>query len=138
MVILKEPKGYLRGGIIVNHSNGLQPYPPNQKCHWAIHYPTAKFIRFTINYLSVAADSDDHLLICKAKSKSAQCSTLKSNNGRYEKNFKLMSSKAYIEFRTGDQVSFESTGWELSYTAGKLSQANMTVLTIYIMYKSCF
>ncbi|KAI5334848.1 hypothetical protein L3X38_024981 [Prunus dulcis] len=118
MVILREPKGYLRGGIIVNHSNGLQPYPPNQKCRWAIHYPTAKFIRFTINYLSVAADSDDHLLICKSKSKSAQCSTLKSNNGRYEKNFKLMSSKVYIEFRTGDQVSFESRGWELSYSAG--------------------
>lgn len=132
MVILKKPKGYLRGGIIVNHSNGLQPYPPNQRCRWAIHYPTAKFIRFTINYLSVATDSDDHLLICKSKSKSAQCSTLKSNNGRYEKNFKLMSSEAYIEFRTGDQVSFGSRGWELSYSAGKLSQANMTVLTIYI------
>ncbi|XP_020417968.1 cubilin-like [Prunus persica] len=118
MVILREPKGYLRGGIIVNRSNGLQPYPPNQKCRWAIHYPTAKFIRFTINYLSVAADSDDHLLICRSKSKSAECSTLKSNNGRYEKNFKLMSSKVYIEFRTGDQVSFESRGWELSYSAG--------------------
>ncbi|BBH02315.1 Protein kinase superfamily protein, partial [Prunus dulcis] len=78
MVILREPKGYLRGGII-------------------------------------------------SKSKSAQCSTLKSNNGRYEKNFKLMSSKVYIEFRTGDQVSFESRGWELSYSAGSdLPQLNLS------------
>ncbi|KAK9274295.1 hypothetical protein L1049_019109 [Liquidambar formosana] len=116
-VMFKQPKGNLNEGIIVNHTNGLQPYPPNQKCRWKIYYPTAKFISFTINYLSVAADN---LMICQSELNPTQCSTLQSNSGN-SKNFKLKGSKAYIEFTSGDYVATESRGWELSYSAGLCS-----------------
>ncbi|KAF8403605.1 hypothetical protein HHK36_011709 [Tetracentron sinense] len=109
-----QPKGYLSAGITVNHTAGLQPYPPNQKCLWNIHYPTAKFISFTLNYMSIAADSDDHLKICKSDKISIGCSTMEPNNG----NFKLVGSKAYVHFTSSDHVSTESRGWELSYSAG--------------------
>ncbi|KAH7542207.1 hypothetical protein FEM48_Zijuj02G0048800 [Ziziphus jujuba var. spinosa] len=113
-VILKQPKGYLSTGITVNHTNGLQPYAPNQKCVWKIECPKAKFISFSINYLSIAADSNDQILICESKSDRAKCSVIPSNARR----FKLFSSKSYIEFRTDNQVSLESRGWEISFSAG--------------------
>ncbi|GFZ20641.1 hypothetical protein Acr_28g0013460 [Actinidia rufa] len=117
----KQPEGHLRVGIIANHTTGLQPYPPNQKCRWKIQYPTAKFISFTINYLSFAADSNDQLVICQSDSGPAQCSIFQSNDERYKKSFKIKGSKAYVEFTSGELVSFDSRGWELTYSAGLCS-----------------
>ena len=120
--MLKQPKGYLTAGLVVNHSNGLQPYPPNQKCQWKIQYPTAKFISFTFNYLSVGVggSNDDHLMICQSDSSPSQCTTFRSNGEDFDKTFKLTGLKAYVKFISGDRVAFESRGWELSYSAGKL------------------
>ncbi|CAL5358029.1 unnamed protein product [Camellia sinensis] len=118
----KQPKGYLSTGIVANHTTGLQPYPPNQKCRWKIQYLTAKFIGFTINYLSLAADTYDQLKICQSDSGPAQCSIFHSNGENFNKNFKITGSKAYVEFTSGESVSsFESTGWELTYSAGLCS-----------------
>ncbi|KAM3740439.1 hypothetical protein ACB098_08G098900 [Castanea mollissima] len=97
-IILKQPRGYVRARIIVNHTD-------------------AKFIS-SINFLSVAADSNDFLEICDSESNPKKCSSIQSNNGNFDSNFKLMSSKAFIEFNSGDPASFESRGWEFSYTAG--------------------
>ncbi|KAF3969774.1 hypothetical protein CMV_006469 [Castanea mollissima] len=66
----------------------------------------------------VAADSNDFLEICDSESNPKKCSSIQSNNGNFDSNFKLMSSKAFIEFNSGDPASFESRGWEFSYTAG--------------------
>ncbi|KAA8549852.1 hypothetical protein F0562_001536 [Nyssa sinensis] len=118
VLTFKQPKGYLKIGTTVNQTNGLQPYSPNQKCRWKIQYPTAKFISFTINYLSVAENTGDQVMICQSDSGSAQCSTIQSNAGNFDKNFNVIGSKAYVEFTSGDHVSFESRGWELSYSAG--------------------
>ncbi|KAL5766346.1 hypothetical protein ACOSP7_016963 [Xanthoceras sorbifolium] len=117
-VLLEQPRGHLKGGIVVNHTDGLQPYAPNQKCQWNIQLPNAKFISFNINYLAVAAGSDDHLLICQSHSSTEKCSVIQASNGEFDKKFKVIGSKASIEFTSGDHVPFESRGWELSYTAG--------------------
>ncbi|XP_031277227.1 uncharacterized protein LOC116135651 [Pistacia vera] len=117
-VVLEQASGRLKGGIVVNHTDGLQPYPPNQKCQWEINFPDAKFISFTVNFLAISADSDDRLRICQPNSNPVQCSTIQSNNGDFDKNFKVFGSKASIEFSSGDHVAFKSRGWELSYTAG--------------------
>lgn len=93
----------------------------------------AKFISFSINYLSVAADSNDFLEICDSQSNPKKCSSFQSNNGNFDSNFKLMSSKAFIEFNSGDPASFESRGWEFGYTAGKPSQAEF----IFFLYYFC-
>lgn len=90
-------------------SHGLQ----TKKCQWKINIPDAKFISFNINYLEVAAGSDDHLLICHS-----QCSSIKSNDGYFLKNYRMKGSKASVEFTSDDHVPFESRGWELTYTAG--------------------
>ena len=123
----------MRAGIIVNPTDGLQPYPPNQNCKWKITYPQAKFISFSINYLSVAADSDDFLEICDSESNPKISSFFQSNNGNFDSNFKLMSSKAFIEFNSSDPASFESRGWEFSYTAGKPSQAEFIFFPLFFL-----
>ncbi|CAK9184385.1 unnamed protein product [Ilex paraguariensis] len=118
-VMLKQAKGSLKGGIIANQTTGLQPYPPNQKCQWKIQYPTAKFISFTVNYLSIAPDhSNDLLMICDSDSRSAKCTVFNSNDKKLDRNFKLKGSQAYVQFLSGSEVSFDSRGWELSYSAG--------------------
>ena len=124
----------MRAGIIVNHTDGLQPYPPNQNCKWKITYPQAKFISFSVNYHSVAADGNDFLKICDSESNPKKCSFFQLNNGNFDSNFKLMSSKAFIEFNSGDPGSFESRGWQFSYycyTAGKPSQAEFFFFFIF-------
>ncbi|KAJ9172251.1 hypothetical protein P3X46_015512 [Hevea brasiliensis] len=117
-ILLKQPKGYLNRGLAVNHTDGLQPYPPNQICQWSVNYPEAKFISFTINYLSLMANGDDTLQICPSNSNVAQCTILQSLKKNSNKNFRVMGSKATIKFASGDHVSFESRGWELDYSAG--------------------
>ncbi|PON97612.1 Phosphate-induced protein [Trema orientale] len=115
-VIFRQPKGYIRGGTTVNHTDGLQPYPPNQICRWEIDYPDAKFISFTINYNLISAD--DHVQLCMLESDlSLNCQAIKSTTEVF-KNTKLMGSKAHIEFKSGNQVPLDSRGWELSYSAG--------------------
>lgn len=109
-VVLEQHIGVLKGGIIVNHSDGMQPYAPNQKFQWKINIPDAMFISF--NYLAVAAGSDDHLLVCHSR-----CSSIKSNDGYCLKDYR-MDSKTSVEFTCGDHIPFESRGWELTYTAG--------------------
>ncbi|KAJ0083796.1 hypothetical protein Patl1_29440 [Pistacia atlantica] len=106
-VVLEQASGRLKGGIVVNHTDGLQPYPRNQKCQWEINFPDAKFISFTVNFLAISADSDDRLRICQPNSNPGQCSTIQSNNGDFDKNFKVFGSKASIEFSSGDHVAFE-------------------------------
>ena len=118
-ILVEHPRGQLKGGIVVNHTDGLQPYAPNQKCQWNIQLPNeAKFISFTMNYLAVAQGSDDHLLICQSHSILEICSVIQVNNGEFNRNFKVLGSRASIEFTSGDHVPFESRGWELSYSAG--------------------
>ncbi|KAJ7965008.1 Wall-associated receptor kinase-like [Quillaja saponaria] len=117
LVLVQQSEGFLRAGIMVNHTDGLQPYPPNQKCQWLIRQPAAKFISFTINYVSITEDSNDRLIICESDY-SSRCSIIQQNNGNFDKHYKLMSSKAYIEFTTTDHVSFESRGWEIKYSTG--------------------
>ncbi|KAK0604379.1 hypothetical protein LWI29_015074 [Acer saccharum] len=118
-ILVEHPRGHLKGGIVVNHTDGLQPYAPNQKCQWNIQLPKeAKFISFTINYLAVAQGSDDHLLICQSHSILEKCSVIQLNNGEFNRKFKVLGSRASIEFTSGDHVPFESRGWELSYSAG--------------------
>ena len=123
----------MRAGIIVNHTDGLQPYRPNQNCKGKITYPQAKFISFSVNYLSVAADSNYFLKICDSESNPKKCSFFQSNNGNFDSNFKLMSSKAFIEFNSSDPASFESRGWEFSYTAGKPSQAEFIFFPLFFL-----
>ncbi|KAF3454302.1 hypothetical protein FNV43_RR04749 [Rhamnella rubrinervis] len=113
VVTLKQPKGYLSAGIIVNHSNGLQPYPPNHKCAWKINNPGAKFISFEVMYMPITADSAYQILICRSVS-DPKCSVMHSNCVR----LKLASSKSYIMFKTGGQVSLEMRGWEFRYSVG--------------------
>ncbi|KAK2641061.1 hypothetical protein Ddye_022824 [Dipteronia dyeriana] len=118
-ILVEHPRGLLKGGIVVNHTDGLQPYAPNQKCQWNIQLPNeAKFISFTINYLAVAQSSGDHLLICQPHSSHEKCSVIQVNNGHFNRKFKVLGSRASIEFTSGDHVPFESRGWELSYSAG--------------------
>lgn len=111
-VVLELHIGVLKGGIVVNHSDGMQPYAPNQKFQWKINIPDAMFVSFNINYLAVAAGSDDHLLVCHSR-----CSSIKSNDGYCLKDYR-MDSKTSVEFTCGDHIPFESRGWELTYTAG--------------------
>lgn len=117
-MILHQPKGYINKGIIVNHTTGLQPYPPNQKCQWMISHPTAKFIGFTI-YLSIDVKSEDRLMICPSDSTSSECSVFPSNNQNANSYLKLRGSKATIQFTSGNHVLSESRGWELSYSVGQ-------------------
>lgn len=123
----------MRAGIIVNPTDGLQPYPPNQNCKWKITYPQAKFISFSINYLSVAADSDDFLEICDSESNPRISSFFQSNNGNFDSNFKLMSSKAFIEFNSGDPASFESR--DGSSVILQVSQAKLN--SFFFLYFFC-
>lgn len=122
VIVLKQPKGYLNRGLAVNHTDGLQPYPPNQMCQWSVSYPAAKFISFTMNYLSLTANGDDTLQICPSNSSLAQCNVLQLLEKNSNRKFKVMGSKATIKFTSGDHVSFESRGWELSYSAGEANQ----------------
>ncbi|KAI9196380.1 hypothetical protein LWI28_023441 [Acer negundo] len=87
----------------------------------SVEHPTsneAKLISFTINYLAVAQGSDDHLLICQSHSSLEKCSVIQVNNGEFNRKFKVLGSRASIEFTGGDHVPFESRGWELSYSEG--------------------
>ncbi|KAI9198702.1 hypothetical protein LWI28_020824 [Acer negundo] len=96
-ILVEHPRGHLKGGIVVNHTDGLQPYAPNQK---------------------FAQGSDDHLLICQSHSILEKCSVIiQVNNGEFNRKFKVLGSRASIEFTSGDHVPFESRGWELSYSA---------------------
>lgn len=126
-VMLHQPKGYINKGIIVNHTTGLQPYPPNQKCQWMISNPTAKFISFTI-YLSIDANSEDRLIICPSDSTSSECQVFPSINQNAKTYLKLRGSKATIQFTSGNHVSSESRGWELSYSVGKLNSTHCFLL----------
>lgn len=114
--LVEQMRGRLKGGVVVNDTDGLQPYAPNQKCQWQIQLQNVKFISFTVNYLAVGSGSDDHLLICHSLSTSSSCFDM--NNGELNKEVKVIGSKASIQFTTGDQVPFESRGWEVSYSAG--------------------
>ncbi|KAK4858410.1 hypothetical protein QYF36_015936 [Acer negundo] len=100
-ILVEHPRGHLKGGIVVNHTDGLQPYAPNQK---------------------FAQGSDDHLLICQSHSILEKCSVIiQVNNGEFNRKFKVLGSRASIEFTSGDHVPFESRGWELSYSAANLN-----------------
>ena len=123
----------MRAGIIVNHTDGLQPYRPNQNCKWKITYPQAKFFSFSVNYSQLQQISNDFLKICDSESNPKKRSFFQSNNGNFDSNFKLMSSKAFIEFNSGDPASFESRGWEFSYTAGKPSQAEFIFFPLFFL-----
>ncbi|KAK4848845.1 hypothetical protein QYF36_018027 [Acer negundo] len=97
-------------------SSALCPKP-----EMSVEHPTsneAKLISFTINYLAVAQGSDDHLLICQSHSSLEKCSVIQVNNGEFNRKFKVLGSRASIEFTGGDHVPFESRGWELSYSEG--------------------
>ncbi|KAL4203778.1 hypothetical protein AMTRI_Chr01g129700 [Amborella trichopoda] len=116
-VTYAQVKGYISCGITVNHSTGLQPYPPSQKCTWKIHYPSAKFISFTPNYLLIAPE--DTLNICKSESNHKSCIYLKSDDMNLQtRNKKIMGSEAYVAFSSGSQVPPQSKGWEIKYSAG--------------------
>ena len=131
-VIFTRPKGYIRGGKTVNHTDGLQPYPPNQICRWEIDYPGAKFISFTINYNLISAD--DYIQLCMSESDlSSNCQAIKSTTEIF-KNKKLIGSKAHIEFKSGNQVSLDSRGWELSYSVGKLIQGHLNFDFLFFFY----
>ncbi|KAJ8751248.1 hypothetical protein K2173_016429 [Erythroxylum novogranatense] len=108
MKICALPRGYFSQGIAVNHTKGLQPYPPKQRCSWIISNPAAKFISFTVNYLCLTDNSDDYLQICSSGTSAGKCTFFFTS----------------ITFSSGDYVPFQSRGWELSYSAGKLSMAS--------------
>ncbi|XP_031402372.1 receptor-like protein kinase 7 isoform X2 [Punica granatum] len=122
LVILKQPSSYMRVGVGVNRSDGLQPYLPNQQCKWKIDIPKAKFLSFNVHYFSIAPDSDDLLQVCPSDSSDHDgCTVISTATKDLFTKFKLMGSEAYVKFVSGDSVSFESRGWELKYTAGLCS-----------------
>ncbi|KAL5994632.1 hypothetical protein ACLOJK_024685 [Asimina triloba] len=113
-VVITQPKGYLSSGISVNHTTGLQPYPPSQRCRWKIHYSSAKFFTFHPSYVST--EGDDLLRVCKSGSLPVDCINIGKKD--QSKRFRLTSSAVYVEFTTAAEVSPMSRGWELSYSAG--------------------
>lgn len=116
-VILTEPKGYISSGVSVNHTGGLQPYPPNEKCQWRIQYLSAKFISFNPSYMNIIAD-DGILKVCKWDSKPMDCYNISPDDRNSYKRLRLKGSSAYVEFTSNDEVSTQSRGWELIYSAG--------------------
>lgn len=123
-VTLTEPKGYLSTGVSVNHNGGLQPYPPNEKCQWKIQYLSAKFISFNLSYLNITAD-DGLLKVCERDSMPMNCYNIGPDD--VNKRLRLEGSSAYVEFTSKDEVSAQSRGWELIYSAGQSNLANLTL-----------
>lgn len=65
--------------------------------------------------MSTAEDSKDQILICRSMSDTG-CAVIHSNTMP----LRFKSSKSYIMFKTGSQISLETRGWELRYSVGKL------------------